>query len=190
MYHMNNWYHTKECSHQTIFSEGDLINFSCKTNDSLPGVISELFGESTVLLHQYNSSIIEVNINSGYFPSLHSSSVRCLYEQCAILPGIECSSYLSGYSNCILCKNSSCSLEKNMHLSVSADFTPFFDVKSYLLNPVVYLFKGDANYDHSSPSVFGCKEDGSCVWIHDGTYSQQLSCYAGVCKPKEPTPDK
>ena len=190
MYHMNNWYHTKECSHQTIFSEGDLINFSCKTNDSLPGVISELFGESTVLLHQYNSSIIAVSINSGYFPSLHSSSVRCLYEQCAILPGIECSSYLSGYSNCILCKNSSCSLEKNMHLSVSADFTPFFDVKSYLLNPVVYLFKGDANYDHSSPSVFGCKEDGSCVWIHDGTYSQQLSCYAGVCKPKEPTPDK
>ena len=77
-----------------------------------------------------------------------------------------------------------------MYLSVSADFTPYFDIKSYLLDPTVYMLTGDASYNHSLPSVFGCKEDGSCVWIHDGTHTQQLSCYTGVCRPKQPTPDK
>ena len=190
MWEILNEIEKQECTRQTLFSENELANFSCKTSDSFSGFISELFGESTVLLQHLNSSIIEVNVNNGYFPSLQSTPVKCLYEQCSILPGIECSSYLSGYSSCILCNKSSCSLEKNMYLSVSADFTPYFDIRSYLLDPVVYLFEGDASYNHSSPSVFGCRVDGSCVWIHDGTYAQHMSCYTGVCRAKEPTPDK
>lgn len=144
-----------------------------------------MYGTSYVMLQQVHSSGFEVRVNNGFFPSLDSTPLKCVYEQCELLSGIECSTYLSGYFNCIRCEVSSCTLGMNDYLSIADDYTPYF-AYSAMLNPFVYVYQGDDDYHPTAVSVFGCKEDGSCVWIHDETHSQHLQCSTGVCRPKKP----
>lgn len=184
-----------------MFTDTQQLHLTCSADEGDSGSISELFGSSLISIEQKSNDSIHVSLQSSFFPSLHTSPLQCDYASCKLLPGIDCSAYLSGYNSCILCGTSNCTTFLNTAFSLHTPNAsiPFFLDKE-LTNPFTYLFHGDSRYHGDAPTLFGCHANGRCVWTHvsldsfphpqRGAQSQTLHCSVGVCRPKDETPNK
>ena len=173
------------CSHTTRFTNDTPLHLSCSADDRHAGTLSELFGTTTLSITQTSNSTLRVAVQSAFFPSLHTTPLHCDYSACSVLSGIQCSSYMSGYTSCLQCQHASCTTSVNEALVLqSADALsilpptssrqpPFYRHKEYL-HPFTYLYHGDDAYSVDTPTVFGCKDDGHCAWIHVSPKSHRL----------------
>ena len=150
-----------------MFTDTQQLHLTCSADEGDSGSISELFGSSLISIEQKSNESIHVSLQSSFFPSLHTSPLQCDYASCKLLPGIDCSAYLSGYNSCILCGTSNCTTFLNTAFSLHTPNAsiPFFLDKE-LTNPFTYLFHGDSRYHGDAPTLFGCHANGRCVWTH------------------------
>jgi hypothetical protein len=151
--------------------------FSCSVDSETPGVFQDLFGTSSIMM-QFNVSTVQIDVFSSFFPSLSSRPLSCSYSECELMDDIDCSSFLSGFSNCVRCNRSSCShsLNQNLHFfsnwddfgyispsSLNGTGVPYYQEMG-LFNPYVYLFQELGTPEF--PSIFGCQTSGKCFWSH------------------------
>lgn len=135
-----------------------------------------MFGDVTLSINQTSASIIHLEVLNAFYPSLSTTPLHCDYSQCQLLSSIDCSTYMSDYSNCIQCNSSQCYIHRNMNFTLyqaspflsstnhSVFGIPFYQ-QSSILQPFLSLFSLN-NTQWEYPSVFGCKDDGECKWVH------------------------
>lgn len=139
------------------------------------GALSELLGSFHLSLKQQSQSQIDLQLYSSSYASFDSLTVHCTYRQCHLMSGADCSSYLSGFNNCIECLDFSCSINlfdqlrlyetDNITFPVEEDSDPGILYYQYnpILNPIIFLFTSQTL---KQSSIFGCHSEGDCSWIH------------------------
>ena len=84
------------------------------------GALADLFGSFRLSLRQQSQTETTVELLSSAYPSFSSSTLRCEYSQCRLLSGADCSTFLSGYNNCLQCDAFACSVRRNEELRLFA----------------------------------------------------------------------
>lgn len=152
------------------------MDLKCFIKPYEKGIISEMFGNLTISINQTSSTTIHLELLNSFYPSLSTTPLHCDYSQCQLLSSVDCSTYISDFSNCIRCNSSQCVIHRNMNLSLyqSSPFLntinhtlysiPFYQ-NAFILQPFLSLFSTN-NTQSDYPSVFGCKDDGECRWVH------------------------
>lgn len=157
------------CVHIPSFTSDTLRDITCQ---GTKGAFTELFGSYHLSLHQQSQQVLDLQLLSSSYDSLHTLSIQCTYRQCHLMSGADCSSFLSDFSNCIQCLEYSCSLNlfDSLHVYPTDNITfPITDngVLFYehpaTLHPFTFLFSSP---NSNLSSIFGCHDKGDCRWIH------------------------
>ena len=136
-------------------------------------MLHDIFSSAVISINQTSASTIHVEVMNSFYPSLSTTPLVCDYSDCALLSSIECSAFISGYYNCFFCNTSRCTVRTNRHLELYPEMSfynrsipgvPFYH-QSTILHPFLALYTRNTSHI-TSPSIFGCKEDGFCKWIH------------------------
>ncbi|KAK8801627.1 hypothetical protein WA588_005913, partial [Blastocystis sp. NMH] len=106
------------CVHTTSFLHSTLRNMTCEASDT--GALADLFGSFRLSLRQRSQTETTVELLSSAYPSFSSSTLRCEYAQCRLLSGADCSTFLSGFNNCLQCDDFVCSVGRNEELRLFA----------------------------------------------------------------------
>ena len=150
-----------------------MLDLTCSLETSRNGVLHDIFSSAVISINQTSSSTIHVEVMNSFYPSLKTTPLVCDYSNCALLSSIECSTYISGYYNCFFCNTSECfvRINRDLHLYPTQSFhnhslqsIPFYKTAP-LIHPFLSLYTRNTSEIYSI-SVFGCKEDGHCKWIH------------------------
>ena len=91
---------------------------TCEASDT--GALADLFGSFRLSLRQRSQTETTVELLSSAYPSFSSSTLRCEYAQCRLLSGADCSTFLSGFNNCLQCDDFVCSVGRNQELRLFA----------------------------------------------------------------------
>ena len=157
------------CVHSPSFTSETVRDMTCQGRK---GAFTELLGSFHLSLHQLSQHQLDLQLYSASYDSIHTLTIQCHYQQCHLISGADCSSFLSGFSNCIECLDFSCSVNLSDELRVYPTDNLTFPVTengpvyySYtpLLNPFMFLF---ASPSSNQSSIFGCHTEGDCRWIH------------------------
>lgn len=87
---------------------------TCEAPDT--GALADLFGSFRLSLRQRSQTETTIELLSSTYPSFSSSTLRCEYSQCRLLSGADCSTFLSGFNNCLQCNAFVCSVRRNEEL--------------------------------------------------------------------------
>ena len=87
---------------------------TCEAPDT--GALADLFGSFRLSLRQRSQTETTIELLSSTYPSFSSSTLRCEYSQCRLLSGADCSTFLSGFNNCLQCDAFVCSVRRNEEL--------------------------------------------------------------------------
>lgn len=173
MWNVNDMIYSQHCLTQPVFSSDSLLDLSCSLEPQTNGVLHDIFSSSTIAINQTSPTTVHLEVMNSYYPSLSTTPLVCDYSECALMSSIECSTFISGYYNCLMCNTTQCSVQTNTHLHLYPDAVflndtslgvPFYQ-QTAILHPFLSLYTRNTSHLFS-PSVFGCKEDGFCKWIH------------------------